>query len=237
LGDEMTAVVWPEEDDAGPLPSDDAVVARLRAGDEAMFALMLDTWSPGLRRMARAHLSTEASADEVLQDTWIAVIQGLDRFEGRSTLRTWVYRILVNTAKTRAVREARTVPSAELFDIRLTAADTGPTVDPARFRGADDPFAGGWLNPPAAWPAPENAAIAKEIREQIALALARLPERQRTVVALRDVDGWSSEEVCEIMGISAGNLRILLHRGRAALRAGLEQYFSHTATGQGGPTT
>ena len=248
MGDKATEVVRFAEDDIGdmknaecvddgPLPDDEAVLARLRAGDEAMFALVLDTWSPGLRRLARTHVSTDATADEVLQDTWIAVIQGLDRFEGRSALRTWVYRILLNTAKTRAVREARTVPAGQLVGDALADAEAGPTVDPSRFRGPDDTAAGGWLHPPGAWPSPEGAAVARETREQIAAALARLPERQRAVVALRDVDGWSSEEVCEIMGITAGNQRILLHRGRAALRASLEQYFSHTATGPEGPTT
>ena len=243
LGEEIAEAVMAIEDDAGPLPSDEAVVSRLRAGDEAMFALVLDTWSPGLRRLARGYVTTDASADEVVQDTWVAVIRGLDGFEGRSALRTWVYRILVNTAKTRAVREARTVPSEELF-----AGDTGPTVDPARFRGSGspgrrswnpfqrqgDPAAGTWLNPPAAWPSPESSAVARETRTEIARALAELPERQRIVVALRDADGWSSEEVCEIMGISAGNQRVLLHRGRAALRTRLEEYFSTSATEQEG---
>jgi len=243
LGDEITEAEKAAEDDAGPLPSDEAVVSRLRAGDEAMFALVLDTWSPGLRRLARGYVTTDASADEVVQDTWVAVIRGLDGFESRSALRTWVYRILVNTAKTRATREARTVPSGELF-----AGDLGPTVDPARFRGAGspgrrswlplrnsgDPAVGTWLHPPAAWPSPEGAAVARETRQQLAQALAELPERQRTVVALRDADGWSSDEVCEIMGISAGNQRVLLHRGRAALRASLEDYYSTSANHQEG---
>jgi len=229
LGDEIAAEAAAAGEaaagDCGPLPNDEAVLARLKAGDEAMFALVLDTWSPGLHRLARGYVSTDASADEVVQDTWVAVIRGLDGFEFRSALRTWVYRILVNTAKTRGSREARTIPSGGLFAGEFLSEDAGPTVDPGRFQPGEGPGAGSWLHPPTAWPSPEGAAIARETRQRIAQALTELPERQRIVVALRDADGWSAEEVCEIMGISAGNQRVLLHRGRAALRTQLEDYF------------
>jgi len=198
---------------------DDAtIVARLRAGDEAMFAELLDGWSQGMLRAARAYVSTVASAEDVVQDTWLAVIRGIDRFEGRSSLKTWVYRILVNTAKTRGVRESRTVPYGHAGD--------GPTVDPARFRGPGDPYPGHWKEFPPVWQTPESAAVSGEVRGRIEAALTELPDRQRIVITLRDVEGYSSEEVCEILEISAANQRVLLHRARAAVRGRLEGYFN-----------
>jgi RNA polymerase sigma factor (sigma-70 family) len=198
---------------------DDAtIVARLRAGDEAMFGQLLDSWSRGMLRAARAYVSTEDSAEDVVQDTWLAVIRGIDRFEGRSSLKTWVYRILVNTAKTRGVRESRTVPYGH--------AEDGPTVDPARFRGPDDPYAGHWKEYPPVWRSPESEVVSREVRARIEAALAELPHRQRIVITLRDVEGYSSEEVCEILEITAANQRVLLHRARAAVRGRLEEYFS-----------
>ena len=135
-------------------------------------------------RLARTHVSTDASAEDVVQDTWMAVIQGIDRFEGRSSLRTWVYRILINTAKKKGVREHRTVPSESLS---VASDDRGPTVDPARFRGPDDQYPGGWREFPAPWPSAEGAVLAGEVRGEIAQALDTLPERQRVVITLRDV--------------------------------------------------
>jgi RNA polymerase sigma-70 factor (ECF subfamily) len=150
------------------------------------------------------------------------VLRGIAGFEGRASLRTWVYRILVNKAKTRGVRDSRTVPASSLLD---DEPGEGPTVDPARFRGADDPYPGHWRSAPPAWPAPEDGVVAAETRRLLAAALAGLPARQRVVVTLRDVSGHSSDEVCELLSISAANQRVLLHRGRAALRAALEQYW------------
>ncbi|GAA5066937.1 RNA polymerase sigma-70 factor (ECF subfamily) [Thermocatellispora tengchongensis] len=202
------------------LPTDDAVVAALRAGDEAMFAAMLDTWSQGMLRLARSYVSTSDSAEEVVQDTWLAVIRGIDAFEGRSSLKTWVYRILVNTAMKRGARESRTVPWSSAFD-----GDGGSPHDGARFRDADAPFPGSWKEVPAAWPAPEGEILASEVRTEIAAALAALPARQRTVITLRDIEGCTSEEVCEILEISPANQRVLLHRARSAVRDRLEEYF------------
>ncbi|MFI6600582.1 RNA polymerase sigma factor [Nonomuraea sp. NPDC050536] len=194
----------------GGLPSDDIVITALRAGDEEMFAALLDTWSGGMLRVARSHVSTDHSAEEVVQDTWLAVIGGIDRFEGRSSVKTWVYRILVNTAKKRGVRESRTLPwSAFEHD----GNDLGSLQ------------AGDWKEVPAAWPTPEGEALASEVRGLIAEALTRLPPRQRIVIILRDVEGCSSDEVCEILEISPANQRVLLHRARVFVRGWLADYF------------
>jgi RNA polymerase sigma-70 factor, ECF subfamily len=217
--------------EARSFPSDEVLVARLRARDEAAFALVLDAWSTGMQRLARSFVSTTDSAAEVVQETWLAVLQGIGRFEGRSSLRTWVYRILVNTAKRRGAREGRTVPWSS-----LTTEDEGPTVDPIRFRGPGDPFAGHWREFPAPWPSPEQETLADEVRAQVVRALADLPDRQRVVITLRDVEGYGSDEVCSILDITAANQRVLLHRARAFVRSRLEEYFAtvEAARGVGG---
>ena len=200
---------------------DDDLLDRLRAGDRTAFAELVDGWSPALLRVARLYVSTPASAEEVVQETWLAVIGQLDRFEGRSSLKTWVFRILENVARGRGRAEARALPWSSAFP----DPDDGPTVDPARFRGPDDRWPGGWTvaGRPQAWvPPAEDAAVAAELRRQLGNALAELPARQRTVVELRDVHGLSAEEVCEQLRISPANQRILLHRGRARLRTRLE---------------
>jgi RNA polymerase sigma-70 factor (ECF subfamily) len=207
-----------------PLPPDPELVERLRRRDDAAFAAVLDAWSTGMLRVARGFVSTAASAEEVVQDTWLAVIQGLDGFAGRSSLKTWVFRILVNTAKRRGARESRTVPWSGL----PTAEDAGPTVDPSRFLQPGHEWAGHWREFPADWP--EQAALDKEVRERAAAALAGLPERQRVVITLRDVEGYTSDEVCLILEISAANQRVLLHRARAAVRAALERYLAEAET-------
>lgn len=212
---------------AQPLPSDDVLVARLCDRDEAAFALILDAWSSGMRRLARSFVSTDDSAGEVVQDAWLAVIQGIDSFEGRSSLKTWVYRILVNTAKRRGVRESRTVPWSSL---RPTDEDTGPTVDPSRFGRPGDPYPSHWREFPAQWPAPEPEVLAGETRAQVAAAVSQLPDRQQIVITLRDVEGYDAEEVCAILEISAANQRVLLHRARAFVRGKLEEYFATAET-------
>jgi RNA polymerase sigma-70 factor (ECF subfamily) len=210
-----------------PFPPDDVLVARLRERDEAAFVMLLDAWSDGLLRLARSFVSTTDSAAEVVQDTWLAVIQGIGKFEGRSSLKTWVYRILVNTAKRRGGREARTVPWSSLLP---TPEDEGPTVDPSRFGGPGDPYPGHWREFPAPWPSPEQQTLAGEVRAQVGTALAQLPERQRVVIMLRDVEGYGSDEVSSILDISAANQRVLLHRARAFVRGRLEEYYA--AVGQ-----
>jgi len=209
--------------DAAERSDDRAVVERLRAGDEQTFAGLVDGWSGWMLRLARAHVPTQSAAEEVVQDTWLAVLEGLDRFRGEASLRTWVYRILQNQAKRRGIRERRTVPFAS-----LAPEDDGPTVDPERFQGATEPHPGGWRRFPDEWP--EDAALSREVHEVVATALTDLPERQRVVVALRDLDGHSADEVCDLLGITTGNQRVLLHRGRAVVRARLESYYASTPT-------
>ena len=203
---------------------DSELVDRLRRGDETAFATIVNGWSPMMFRVARSHVSTDASCEEVVQETWMAVIRGLDRFEGRSSLRTWVFRILTNLAKTRGVREARSVPMSSW----APAEEDGPTVDPDRFRAAGDQYPHNWtpVGAPIQWqPGPEQSVVAGETRRLLGAALQELPERQRAVVTLRDVHGLSSEEVCASLDLSQANQRVLLHRGRARLRTVLENYY------------
>jgi RNA polymerase sigma-70 factor, ECF subfamily len=158
-----------------------------------------------------------------VQETWIAVLRGIDGFEGRSSLKTWIFRILTNVAMRGGSRERRSVPFAAL----AAAEDTGePSVDPARFLPADhELFPGHWAIMPTRWPTPEEGLLSGEVRDVILAAIERLPKAQRTVIALRDVEGWSAEEVCAALEISAGNQRILLHRARSRVRAAIEDYF------------
>jgi RNA polymerase sigma-70 factor (ECF subfamily) len=174
-------------------------------------------------RLARSFVSTDTSAEEVVQDTWLAVVRGIAAFEGRSTLKTWVFRILVNHAKTRGAKESRVIPFGSLL-----SEDEGPTVNPSRFRPPSDPYPGHWRagQQPHSWPGPEEAALGSEARRVVAGALAVLPDRHRVVITLRDVEGHTSDEVCALLNISPGNQRVLLHRARAAVRAELEDYFS-----------
>lgn len=202
---------------------DAELVGRLRAGDAAAFAEIVDDWSASMLQLARTYVSTRSSAEEIVQECWLAVFRGLDAFEGRSSLRTWTYRILTNLAKTRGVSEARVLPWAPGGD-----DGPGPTVDPSRFRGAGEKWAGGWTpeGAPTSWePSPESALIGAEIRSLLSAALSLLPERQRQVVSLRDIQGMSADEAGALMGISSGNQRVLLHRGRARLRLALEGYY------------
>ncbi|RSM37769.1 RNA polymerase subunit sigma-24 [Amycolatopsis balhimycina DSM 5908] len=203
------------------LPPDIELVAALRGGNEGTFAAVVDAWSAPMLRLARSFVSTRASAEEVVQDTWLAVVKGLDAFEGRSAFKTWVYRILVNTAKKRGVAEHRCIPWASLAP---DGEDRGPTVDPARFRGAGDPYSGVWREFPAAWPTPEGTALALEVRRVIDGALDELPARQRAVIGLRDIADHSADEVCELLEITAANQRVLLHRARAVVRERLADY-------------
>jgi RNA polymerase sigma-70 factor (ECF subfamily) len=203
------------------LPPDGVLVAALRAGDDAAFASVLDAWSSSMLRLARSFVSTHASAEEVVQDTWLAVLKGLHGFEGRSAFRTWVYRILVSTAKKRGVRERRSVPWSS-----VTSDGDGPTVDPSRFRGPGEAYPGGWREFPAMWASPEEFTLTVEIHTVLAGILDELPARQRAVLSLRDVEDHSAQEVCELLGITAANQRVLLHRARAAVRERLAGYLA-----------
>lgn len=198
------------------------LVARLRAGDEDAFRALVEDLHPALRRVARNHVPSDAVADEVVQETWLGVLAGLDRFEGRSSVKTWVFRILVNRAKTRGERERRTVPFASAFD--PAAEGDVPLVDPGRFEPCDHPLIPvHWASPPTAWRgSPEGRAVAGETRAALTEALEALPPSQREVVTLRDVHGWSSAEVCNALGITETNQRVLLHRGRTRMRQALD---------------
>jgi RNA polymerase sigma-70 factor (ECF subfamily) len=198
--------------------SDDMLVAGLRGCDDAVFSAVLRDWSRSMMRVARSFVSTQASAEDVVQDTWLAVIQGIDGFEGRSSLRTWVYRILINTARKRGVKEHRTIPWSSLA---ATDDDFGPTVHASHFRGPEDQYAGGWRSWPAEWRPTEAEVMAAEVRATVAAALDTLPDRQRVVMTLRDVIGHTSDEVCEMLDITAANQRVLLHRARVTVRSQL----------------
>jgi RNA polymerase sigma-70 factor (ECF subfamily) len=198
-----------------------ALVERLRAGDEAAFAHLLDTLGPSMRRVARMYVSTEAVADEVVQEAWIGVLKGLDGFEGRASLRTWIFRILVNIAKTRGVKEARSVPFATLAGDDLDQ----PTWDPSAFGGPAEEWAGHWSTLPFDWRGlPEDRVDGAETLRAIREAIGELPPMQAEVIRLRDVMGWTSEEVRNALDLTDTNQRVLLHRARASVRRALEDH-------------
>ncbi|ONH22196.1 RNA polymerase subunit sigma-24 [Pseudofrankia asymbiotica] len=200
---------------------------ELRAGDERVFAELVDRMTPAMLAIAAGYVPGRSVAEEVVQEAWLAVLTGLDRFEGRSSLRTWVFGIVVNVARRRGARERRSVPFSDAFAFAGEAGDeVGPTVDPGRFRGRDDEWPGHWASPPRPWDLPESALLAGEVRDRLRAALDVLPPRQRMVVHLRDVQGLAADEVCAVLGIEPGNQRVLLHRGRARLRQALEDYLN-----------
>ena len=194
------------------------LVAALTKGDQGLFAHLVDEWSPAMLRVAQVHVANRQSAEDVVQEAWMAALRGLASFEGRSSLRTWVMGIVFNIARRQGTREHRQVPDASLTG--------GPTVDPDRFQGPDERYPGGWKQFPSSWPSPEDGAVSDEMVTLIYLALAKLPARQRAVIELHDVHGYDSQEVAEILQLSAGNQRILLHRARAGVRRELETYFA-----------
>ncbi len=203
---------------------EEALLARLQAGDEAAFRELVTRHDRAMRRLALSYVQTTAAADEVVQETWLAVIRGLARFEGRASLKTWIFRILVNRAQTRGARDRRVVPFSALGGEN---EDEGPVVDPDRFLPPGHPVAGYWsLTPNRFFDLPEERLLADEATALIAQAIARLPERQRRVIELRDVEGWDADEVCESLDLTAANQRVLLHRARSAVRAILEEYFA-----------
>jgi RNA polymerase sigma-70 factor (ECF subfamily) len=204
-----------------------ALVELLRAGDETAFMMLIDELGPSMRRVARMYVSTDAVADEVVQETWLGVLKGLGGFEGRSSLRTWIFRILVNTAKTRGLRESRSVPFASIAGDDLDA----PSFDPAMFVATGDSV-GSWSTLPFDWRGmPEQRAEATETLRVVGAAIAMLPPMQAEVIRLRDVLGWSSEEVRNALEISETNQRVLLHRARAKVRHALEEHFRTESEG------
>jgi RNA polymerase sigma-70 factor (ECF subfamily) len=202
---------------------DAALVQALRDGDEAAFAGLVEELTGPLMRLALAHVPSRAIAEEVVADTWEAVLTGIDRFEGRSALRTWIFQILLNKARTLGVREKRTLPFA-YFRRRAEEGTGEPAVEPERFhrRGADR---GGWARPPIDWGDPAEKLASDEARDVMLRAIAGLPPRQRDVLALRDIQGYSAEEARNALGVSETNQRVLLHRARSKVRAALEEHF------------
>ena len=201
-----------------PAADDAAVLAALRAGDEAAFTRLVEMYHTTMVRLATAYVPSYAVAEEVAQETWLGVLNGLERFEGRSSLKTWIFRILTNIAKTRGAREHRSEPFSSVFD------DVGgdeATVDPDRFARE-----GHWLLAPSGWgDSPEEKLESAECQALIGATIETLPPNQREVIRLRDVLGWTSDEVCNALEVSETNQRVLLHRARAKVRKALEGYF------------
>ena len=201
--------------------TDTDLVALLRAGDEEAISRLVERWSPAMFRLARSFVDSPQSAEDVVQEAWLGMLSGLARFEGRSSLRTWTFTILVNRARTRGAREARTVPQSPLATRGEPGPDDwfpGPGGEVARIWSSID-VASRWDT------SPESAVLSREALLQLDQAVSALPSRQRQVVTMRDVVGMSAEEVCAALGVSAANQRVLLHRARAALRAALAGYY------------
>jgi RNA polymerase sigma-70 factor (ECF subfamily) len=203
---------------------EEELVERLRAGDEAAFAALVDRYQPSLVRLARMYVRDRSTAEEVAQETWLAVLNGIDRFEGRSSFKTWLFRILTNRAKTRGQREARSVPFSSIGE------PGEPAVDPDRFQGEGEQHPGGWRVFPTPWEGdPEERLLAGETRALILDTIEQLPPNQRAVITLRDIDGFSAEEVRNVLDVSDTNQRVLLHRARSRVRRVLEQYLEDGA--------
>lgn len=209
--------------------ADSALLVRLRAGDEDAYTELVDHYSRPMLRIALRYARSQAVAEEAVQETWLAVLQGVDDFEGRATLKTWIFRILVNQAQGRAAREVRVLP---LTDVLGSGGrrEGDPYAEERLLSSSRDRWPGHWSAAPASWAAPpDDAALAGELMRQLILLIAALPERQRQVVTLRDVEGRTGEEVCSRLGLRPTNQRVLLHRARLAVRAGLGQYLTGQA--------
>jgi RNA polymerase sigma-70 factor, ECF subfamily len=194
-----------------------ALLERLRGGDRAAFGALVALHGGALLRLASGIVRNQAIAEEVVQDAWMAALDGLGSFEGRSSLRTWLFHIVANKARTRVVREGRSVPFSAV------ASEADPAVDPARFDQR-----GMWKAPPSAWSEenPERLAQDVQTRAQLEQAIAALPEAQRAVITLRDIEGLEADEICNLLGVTLSNQRVLLHRARAKVRQALEQYLA-----------
>jgi RNA polymerase sigma-70 factor (ECF subfamily) len=197
------------------------LVARLRGGDERAFETLVDRHYATMLAVARGYVRTRAIAEEVVQEAWLGVLNGIDRFEGRSSLRTWIMRIVVNIAISRAEREARSVP----FSTLASEESDEPAVDPERFRGQNDGFPGHWRAYPGTWASPpDDALLGRETLDVVMSAIEELPDAQRVVITMRDVAGCTPEEVCGALDVSDGNQRVLLHRARSHVRGALERH-------------
>jgi len=204
-------------------PDDQALVAAVRQGDEASFGLLIDRYHPSLVRIATLFVRDFGVAEDIAQETWIGVLRGLERFEGRSSFRTWIFSILANQARRRGERERRVVPFSALAQSPESEAE--PAVAAERFLPAGHQWAGHWASAPATWAVtPEDALLSGEVRREIERAIALLPPNQRAVITLRDVEGWDGPDVCNVLGLSQTNQRVLLHRARSGVRRALEKY-------------
>jgi RNA polymerase sigma-70 factor (ECF subfamily) len=198
------------------------LLARLRDGEERAFDELVRRHHPTMLAVARMYVKTDAAAEEVVQDAWLGVLRGLDRFEGRSSLKTWIMRIVANIARTRGVKDARTVPFSALAIDGEEAA-----VNSERFRGPNDAFPGHWRRYPMDWrDLPQEVLLSRETVEVVARAIDGLPSAQRTVIRMRDVDGWSADEVCAALELTPANQRVLLHRARSRVRSALEEHLN-----------
>ena len=202
---------------------DDVLVDALRRGDEAAFAQLVAELNGPLTRLALAHVPSRAVAEDVVGDTWLGVIRGIDDFEGRSSLRTWIFQILLNNARTRGKREKRTLPFSSLWRRDPESRDE-PAVDPSRFEGRRGEYPGHWARPPVEWGSPEERLATEAARDVMLGAIANLPARQREVLTLRDILGYSAEEARNALDLSETNQRVLLHRARSKVRAALERH-------------
>jgi RNA polymerase sigma-70 factor (ECF subfamily) len=201
------------------------LLERLRQGDEAAFQVLVDRYHAGMVRLAMAFVANRAAAEDVAQEAWLGVLRGLPTFEGRSSLRTWIYRIVMNRAKTRGLRDGRTISFTDLGQTSAEADDTNESSE--YFIAPGQARAGHWISSPHSWQElPEERMLALEVRNIIHQEIAHLPESQRAVISLRDLEGWSSPEVCNVLGLSETNQRVLLHRARARIRHSLEQYLA-----------
>jgi RNA polymerase sigma-70 factor (ECF subfamily) len=208
----------------GPEADEAALVEALRDGDEAAYTELIDRYGPSMLRVAQLHVRDRQVAEEVVQETWLGVLRGIDRFEGRSSFKTWLFRILTNRAKTRGEREGRVIPFSAVLAADAAAGD-GPAVDADRFFDIDDPSTPcGWSAPPRAWT--QDRVIERETLGVVKEAIEALPTTQREVIRLRDVEGWSAEEVAAALELSDVNQRVLLHRARSRVRAALEAYLN-----------
>jgi len=219
---DQAEVVRPE---AGAFDGNEPVlVAALRRREEAAFAAVVKRYHSLMLRVAYAQLNDVAASEDVVQETWLAVIKGIDSFEGRSSLRTWMFRILTHQATARLERDGRQIPFSALASADAVAAE--PSVEPSRFfsRG-HRPRPYFWVSDPREWP--EDALLTAEARAVIAAAVRHLSDSQRVVITLRDLEGWAPSEVCEALGISDGNQRVLLHRARSRVREVLDEYLGN----------
>jgi RNA polymerase sigma-70 factor (ECF subfamily) len=208
----------------GASTDDIYLVEMLRNGNEGAFVSLVERYQAPMLHLAMVYVPERAVAEEIVQEAWVGVLQGLKRFEERSSLKTWIFRILTNCAKTRAVREKRSVPFSSLSD--LDGNLDGPAVDPDRFFPADSQTPGHWVSPPANWDdMPENRLLSQETMACILSAAEALPPSQQAVIMLHDIEGWTAEEICNVLDISETNQRALLHRARSKVRRALEQYF------------